>query len=229
MSLERASEVRKFNEYARGYTAAHARSVRASGEAPEFFAAHKVTCLERAGVRPTDSVLDYGCGTGSLTGLLARRFGAVAGYDPSADSLEVARQAAPSAAFYSDEYTIPTTRFDVAVLSGVLHHVPPPERLGVVSLVASKLKPEGRLFVFEHNPFNPLTRRAVRACPFDDEAVLLAPWELRRLLARSSLVQVQQDYVLFFPRPLARLRPLEPALRRCPLGAQTLTVGTRAS
>jgi hypothetical protein len=95
----------------------------------------------------------------------------------------------------------------------------------VVSLVASKLAPGGRLFVFEHNPYNPLTRRAVRDCPFDDDAILLPPGEVRGLLQRAALAGVRQDFVLFFPRSLARLRPLEPWLRWCPLGAQTLTVG----
>ena len=85
------------------------------------------------------------------------------------------------------------------------------------------------MFVFEHNPYNPVTRRAVQQCPFDDDAILLSPREVRRLLAGAALSGVQQDYVLFFPRPLARLRPLEPWLKRCPLGAQTLTLGVRAA
>jgi hypothetical protein len=32
---------------------------------------------------------------------------------------------------------------------------------------------------------------------------------------------------VFFPRPLARLRPLEPRLRWLPLGAQMLVIGER--
>jgi SAM-dependent methyltransferase len=229
VSLERATEVEKFNQYAASYRDAHGASVRLSGEAPEYFAEHKLGCLERAGVRPGERVLDYGCGTGSLTRLLRGRFDAVSGYDPSEVSLDLARQQAPGATFYSDAYEIPVKAFDVAVLSGVLHHVPRPERSELVALVVSKLAPGGRLFVFEHNPYNPLTRKAVRDCPFDDDAVLLEPREIRRLLAGASLDPVRQDYVLFFPRPLAPLRPFEPLLRRFPLGAQTLTVGVRAA
>jgi SAM-dependent methyltransferase len=229
VSLERATEVEKFNHYASNYRDAHSASVRISGEAPEYFAEHKLGCLERAGVGPEARVLDYGCGTGSLIRLLNGRFEALSGFDPSEASLDLARQQAPRATFYSDPYAIPPGAFDVAVLSGVLHHVPPAERSEVVGLVASKLAPSGRLFVFEHNPYNPLTRKAVRDCPFDDDAILLEPREIRRLLAGASLAPVRQDYVLFFPRPLAPLRPLEPMLRRFPLGAQTLTVGVRAA
>lgn len=225
MSLERASEVEKFDHYAQSYREAHRESVRLSGEAPEYFAQHKLACLERAGVGPEQRVLDYGCGTGSLISLLSQRHRAVAGFDPSGESLALARQQAPSASFYADEGSIPEAAFDAAILSGVLHHVPPVERARVVRHVASKLAPGGRLFVFEHNPYNPLTVRAVQACPFDDDAILLPPHELRRLLAGAALAPVQQEYVLFFPRPLAALRPLEPWLAWCPLGAQTLTVG----
>jgi hypothetical protein len=96
----------------------------------------------------------------------------------------------------------------------------------VLHRVTQKLAPGGRLFVFEHNPYNPLTVQAVRACPFDDDAVLLPPGEVRALLASAGLGAVQQRFVLFFPRALARLRPLEPWLAWCPLGAQTLTLGT---
>jgi 2-polyprenyl-3-methyl-5-hydroxy-6-metoxy-1,4-benzoquinol methylase len=227
VSLDRLSEVEKFDQYARSYREAHRASVRLSGEDPEYFAEHKLGCLRRAGVPAGARVLDYGCGTGSLTRLLSRSFAVVAGYDPSGESLAMARAAAPEVTFHESASAIPGGAFDVAVLSGVLHHVPPTERPALLHDVAAKLAPGGRLFVFEHNPYNPVTRRAVRDCPFDDDAILLEPRELRRLLA-AELVSVQQDYVLFFPRPLARLRRFEPLLRRCPLGAQTLTVGVRA-
>jgi len=227
VSLDRASEVEKFDHYAPTYREAHRASVRLSGEGPEYFAEHKLGCLLRAGVSSAHSVLDYGCGTGSLTRLLCGHFAFVGAFDPSAESAKLAREHAPGATVYDDEAAIPGERFEAAVLSGVLHHVPPPERFKLVESVAAKLKPGGRLFVFEHNPYNPLTRRAVRLCPFDDDAILLPPREVRALLG-ASLASVRQDYVLFFPRPLAPLRPLEPWLGWFPLGAQTLTVGVRA-
>ena len=101
------------------------------------------------------------------------------------------------------------------------------QRAQLLEGVASKLCVGGRVVIFEHNPYNPLTVKAVRACPFDDDAVLLAPGEVRRLLQTRVFGSVRQDYVLFFPHVLRALRPFEPLLRRCPLGAQTLTLGTR--
>jgi SAM-dependent methyltransferase len=229
VSLDRASEVDKFDRYAQSYSQAHAASVRASGEAPEYFAQHKLDCLLRLGAVRAQRVLDYGCGTGSLTRLLTQQFQAVSGYDPSLRSLEEARSAAPSVRFHQAESDIPDAAFEVAILSGVLHHVPPLERSRVLESVVRKLCVGGRLFVFEHNPYNPLTVRAVRACEFDDDAILLPPGELRGLLRGAQLGSLRQDYVLFFPRALRRLRPFEPLLRWCPLGAQTLTLGTRVA
>lgn len=229
MTLERASEVDKFDRYAQSYAQAHAASVRASGESPEYFARHKLDCLARLGATRGQRVLDYGCGTGSLTRLLAEQFSAVSAYDPSTLSLEQARCAAPRACFHESESAIPKSAFDLVVLSGVLHHVPPDERAQLLEGVASKLCVGGRVVIFEHNPYNPLTVKAVRACPFDDDAVLLAPGEVRRLLQTRVFGSVRQDYVLFFPHVLRALRPFEPLLRRCPLGAQTLTLGTRVA
>lgn len=227
MGLNRSSEVAKFDQYASSYSEAHAASVRLSGEGPAYFAEHKLGCLERLGIGPEQRILDYGCGVGTLTRVLVRRYGDVSGYDPSARSLEVARREIPGASFYEAEAAIPEQAFDAVILSGVLHHVPRVERAALVSSAARKLRANGRMCVFEHNPHNPLTRRAVRECPFDDDAVLLAPRELRELLSAAGLASVRQDYVLFFPRALAALRPLEPRLRALPLGAQTLTVGVR--
>jgi SAM-dependent methyltransferase len=103
----------------------------------------------------------------------------------------------------------------------------PQERDAVLATVRETLRPGGHIVVFEHNPLNPVTRRAVAACPFDDDAILLWPWEARRLLRRAGFEDVALDFIVFFPRPLAFLRRLEPRLRRVALGAQQMLVGVR--
>lgn len=229
MALEGKSEVEKFDRYASDYQKAHAASLSLSGEAPEFFAKHKLDCLRKLGVKPQCVVLDYGCGTGSLTTLLNDEYREVHGFDPSAKSLEVAKHRCVKASFHSNSEHVPDSYFDCVILSGVLHHIEPKERDAVLKQAVSRLKPGGRLVVFEHNPYNPLTLKAVRACPFDDDAILLRPPELVKLFRSALLLPVYQQYVLFFPSFLRALRPVEPFLRWCPLGAQTLTVGTRSA
>ena len=68
----------------------------------------------------------------------------------------------------------------------------------------------------------------MKACAFDDDAILLWPWEAKRLVAGSGLIGTRLDYIVFFPRALSALRPLEPKLAWMWLGAQMMVVGRRA-
>lgn len=217
----------KFDAHARDYEELHRRNIAASGEQPAYFAEYKLACLRRlVGPSYHAPILDYGCGTGTLTERLAAQFGDVGGYDPSGACLDEARKRAPSATYYGDPGAIPRGRFGLVVLANVLHHIAPAERPGLVSRLSELLQPgTGRLVAFEHNPYNPLTRRAVATCEFDDDAVLLGPAELTRLLSSAGLADVRRRFIVFFPRALAALRGLEPHLGWLPAGAQVMAVG----
>lgn len=218
----------KFDAYAKDYERLHSNNITASGEQPAYFADYKVECINRlVGSAYDEPILDYGCGVGSLTERLIRRFSQVSGFDPSAASVAEARTRAATATFYEEAAAIPKAHFGVIVLANVLHHVPPAERRALVSQLVGCLQPgKGRLVVFEHNPYNPLTRRAVATCEFDDDAILLGPVELTRLLAESGLVRARRKFIVFFPRSLAGLRGLEPHLGWLPIGAQVMAEAT---
>jgi SAM-dependent methyltransferase len=113
-------------------------------------------------------------------------------------------------------------RFDVSFAVCVLHHVGPPDRLGLVAEAARVTRPGGLVLVFEHNPLNPLTRRVVRDCAFDEGAELLGRRELERLYRGAGLEVLGVEYLLFFPW---RADTLERALRRLPFGAQYVVAG----
>ena len=219
----------KFDAYAKNYETLHANSITASGEQPGYFSDYKVDCVVRlTGTEFDDPVLDYGCGVGALTRRLCTRYSQVYGFDPSTKSLDEARSHAPRAKFFDDSTALPGSHFGVIILANVLHHVPPPQRVELVSRLRELLRPDqGRLVVFEHNPYNPLTRRAVAQCAFDDDAILLGPRELVSLLKRGGYRSVQRHFIVFFPRTLAALRPVEPWLGWLPVGAQMMVVGTR--
>ena len=217
----------KFDQYAQSYDELHNQNLAASGEPLEYFSTYKRACLERLGAPTTEPLLDYGCGIGNVTRALAETFREVHGFDPSSESLRVARERVPAATFHADLGAVPDAHYTSAVVSGVLHHVPRPERVSVLAKLRDKLRPGGRVFVFEHNPLNPVTRHTVATCPFDDDADLLWPWHAKRLLADSGFSDVKLDYIVFFPKPLAILRPLEPRLGWLPAGAQMLIVGRR--
>jgi SAM-dependent methyltransferase len=217
----------KFDAYADDYEKLHAANVAVTGEETGYFSEYKVECLKRAGVDPAAPLLDFGCGIGNVTEKLVATFSDVHGYEPSALSARKARARVPKATIHEQLETVPMGTFSAAILSTVLHHVPPAERHGVVSEVLERLAPGGRLFIFEHNPWNPLARRAVATCPFDDDAILLWPSEQKRLLRETGFEAVGLDYIVFFPRPLAFLRPLEPSLRWLFMGAQTMAFGRK--
>ncbi len=217
----------KFDAYASTYEQLHANSIATSGEQPGYFADYKARCLHRLlGPDYQEPVLDYGCGVGSLTFHLAARYPTVHGVDISEQSIALARTRVPTATFHTSLDALPATGFGTIVVANVLHHVMPKERPALLASLTRRLQPgRGRLVVFEHNPLNPLTRRAVSRCEFDDDAILLFPGELTRLLKDSGLTRVTRRFIVFFPRFLGLLRPLEPHLGWLPVGAQQMTVG----
>ena len=219
----------EFDAYAHRYDDLHKASIAASGEDPEYFAVYKQRTLERLLGRSFSApVLDFGCGIGNLTRLLVESFPTVHGYDPSASSAKLAAERAPSARFFDAIGALPRGEYGAVVVANVLHHVAPAERAALLSTLHELLAPGGRVVVFEHNPLNPVTRRAVAACPFDENAELLWPWEVKRLLRGANLAAIALDYIVFFPRALAGMRGLEPSLGWLPLGAQVCAWGTKA-
>ena len=231
-----ASEKPEFDLYASSYDAMHRNSIRASGEEPDYFAAYKAAYIARALEQRRHAeldVLDFGCGIGNLTPHITRELpcAKVCGVDPSTASVDMARAAYPGIARFDpiNGWVIPhaDSMFDVVVAACVFHHIAPADRSVWMQEIRRVLRPGGRLFVFEHNPINPLTRKAVRECPFDADAVLLRSAELRGLVHEAGLVDPAVDFIVFFPKPLAALRFLEPSLSWLPLGAQYVVVARK--
>jgi SAM-dependent methyltransferase len=185
----------------------------------------------------TLSLLDYGCGAGDLMRVLAD-LGARAhftGCDVSAGMLAEAagrwpaRHGARPALVAQQGPLMPfaDAQFDIATVSAVLHHVPVAERPAVYRELARVLKPGGRLYVFEHNPRNPLVRYVVARTPIDENAILLDAREVRRGLRRSAHYDLDTEYLMFMPPGLAALRGVDRALAWLPLGAQYVVAAVK--
>ena len=220
----------EFDKFAQEYRTLHAANIRLSGESPEYFAEYKVrdvaAALQRAGTTGPLAILDFGAGVGYSVPHFARHLptARVTCLDVSRQSLAVgAAQHGAAAAFaHFDGVTIPfpEASFDVAFASCVFHHISEDEHVALFRELRRVLRPAGSLFVFEHNPLNPLTRHAVNTCPFDANARLLGAATLRRRLRAAGFTEVALCYRIFFPGPLRWLRPLERWLGWLPLGAQ---------
>jgi ubiquinone/menaquinone biosynthesis C-methylase UbiE len=217
-----------FDRYASGYVDDVDRSVSFTGRNSAFYARRKVELLEeivqqRSRSLEGLSLLDVGCGTGTTDQLLAPRVRSLHGVDVSAEMLVKARQNVPEAQFsWYDGATLPFDdgAFDVVVAICVLHHVPLPQRDRVVSEMVRVCRPEGVVAVFEHNPYNPLTRHAVNTCELDRDAVLLPPRETLELLKQSADVEPEHFHYLFSPLGGGPGRSLDRYLRKIPLGGQ---------
>jgi SAM-dependent methyltransferase len=138
--------------------------------------------------------------------------------------LDVARaRRGPAMEFFhptADEVADRAGRYDVVTISAVLHHVAPPDRPVVYRNLLRMLKPTGRLYVFEHNPLNPVTVWVVKNTPIDRNALLVSAAGVRRGLRDAGFDGLRTRYLMFFPPRLTWLRGVEAALRWLPLGGQ---------
>ena len=175
------------------------------------------------------AILDFGCGVGLGMRPLREAFPAsrIVGCDPSQESLALARTSEPDCEFLESSAIEPKPQFDVVTAVSVIHHIVPSDRDATLRYCYERLKPGGRLFVFEHNPYNPLTRHLVSRCPVDRDAILLKPKETVARFKRAGFDRIASEYCLFFPKVLAFLRPIESSLGWLPLGGQYYVWGAR--
>ncbi len=182
----------------------------------------------RLGAPERLTALDVGCGTGETDRFLAGRIGELHGVDTSAALIERARSAVPDVAYRSyDGGALPydDSTFDLAFAINVMHHVPPRDWSAFAAELARVTRPGGTVAVFEHNPLNPLTRRVVSRCAFDEDAVLLSRRRAQGLLAEAGAAAPEGAYILFVPVSAGWARTVERPLRWVPLGAQYYVAG----
>lgn len=194
-----------------------------------YFSDYKVSLMRAGTTKSASRILDFGCGIGLTLPYLKKYFpdAVLHATDISSKSLERVAARWPGVQIIMDD-ELDKHRFDLILVAGVLHHVPVPERLSVLSRLGELLTHDGEVFVFEHNPFNPVTCRLVSACPFDADAVLISMRHLLNLMRSSRVLNpCGSGYCLFFPECLQPLRPIETALRWLPLGGQYFVRATK--
>ncbi len=219
----------EFDDYAEDFDGVVEKQLRFFEKGRGYFADCRARAARRLLAREPASILEYGCGTGVNLAPLAAAFpGArIHGADVSARSLEVAARANPRATLFRLDGREGGGRHDLVFMVNVLHHVPGDRRPAVLADAGGMVADGGSLIVFEHNPFNPVTRRLVNTCVFDRGVELIRPGELRRDLAGAGFEASAAGYILFFPSILRGLRRLEWGMRKIPLGGQYYVLAGR--
>jgi 2-polyprenyl-3-methyl-5-hydroxy-6-metoxy-1,4-benzoquinol methylase len=218
----------EFDTYSRSYDTAVNASIAFSGLKVDFFTKVKASHIkriirERFGSERDVNMLDVGCGVGNYHPYFAQDVASLSGVDVSAACIQTAseRNANVSYKVY-DGKRLPydDASFDVVYTICVMHHVPPSQWQAFASELRRVVRPGGLALVFEHNPFNPLTRRAVSTCEFDKDAVLLQARTTARLLRNAGFGSIDSRYILTVPPINSFLDSIDRLFSRIPLGGQ---------
>ena len=113
--------------------------------------------VDQALLKPGESILDVGCGTGGVTIPAKQRVGAsgkAAGIDPAPEMIGVARQKAQRKGLEIDfrigvieAMPFPDASFDAVTSSLMMHHLPEHLKVKGLAEVYRVLKPGGRLLI----------------------------------------------------------------------------------
>ena len=222
----------EFDDIAGDYSELVETGMVLKGSDHEYFNQYKLFYLEpyMKKLHGEFKLLDYGCGVGLLSRTIQSRFprAAIHGFDVSAESIDnvdLELRNKSQNRFCSNLEDLDED-YDIAILSTVLHHVPISERMDVIGNIYKRLKKYGLLIVFEHNMKNPLTRKSVAACPFDNEAVMLTLSECEKLL-KGMFSSINSKYVTFFPEQLRKLWFIDKYIGWLPMGAQYMIVAAK--
>ncbi|MDQ7978070.1 class I SAM-dependent methyltransferase [Paraburkholderia sp. SARCC-3016] len=226
----------EFDSLADEYRHVHEKNIAVTGESPEYFSEYKIADLAQSvNDRACQKlrILDFGSGIGNSIPYFRKYFpdSELTCADVSARSIEIAQSRFPGAENYvkiDEVIPLPTNSYDIIFSACVFHHIPHDQHtywLGELSRIA---KSNGTLAIYEHNPLNPLTVRAVNTCPLDVNAKLIVAKQMKSTILQSGWRQAEVAYKVFFPSMLARMRGLERRLEWLAFGAQYRVLARRA-
>jgi SAM-dependent methyltransferase len=212
-----------FDEHVNSYSGELEKALGGLGGESSYFARRKVKVLAESLVGQLPSVIcDYGSGIGALIPHLHEYFpnAQIIATDISQLSLEHLQKKYPYVQIVSPDMLV-SQSCDLVVMSCVIHHIPADSRMDVLRRINFALRHGGSLCIFEHNPINPITRRIVSNCIFDEGVELITKKSLRTLMKRvGGFSRVNSGYFLFFPPALKNLVFVEALVSWLPLGGQ---------
>lgn len=218
-----------FDHFSSEYRQIHDQNLKISGENSDYFCEHKVKEIKRREHSLSGKkILDLGCGDGRTEVFFVKHFprSKIFGIDVSKKSINQAiNKKIPNCRFVAYNGSIipyPNNVFDIVFMACVLHHISWKYHQKIIEECYRVLKSGGKLYIFEHNIYNPLTRMLVKNCVFDGDAILLPARYLIKVVRLGGFVNLSRHYVLFFPR-IKLFKPFiahEHWLSKLPIGGQ---------
>lgn len=228
----------EFDKFAEDYSKnAEDNIMRMLGKEHSIFWNQKVYYLEKEiqkkNINKNAKVLDFGCGTGDMISGLYENNNSYDshGVDVSPKIIEEAKKLYPNGlnftSFDGARTPYEDNTFDVIFSSCVFHHIPPEQWASMTKELNRILKKDGLIIIFEHNPWNPVTKHIVNHCPVDENAVLLSSPTFKKLYIGAGFQNVKVKYMIFFPPRMKSLWSLESFINFIPLGGQYYITGTK--
>lgn len=214
----------EFDKYAEDYEAMHQASIAFSGCETAYFAEYKIAFAASV-ARGASTIVDFGAGIGNSIPHFRHYFpqASLICADTSAESLSMAARRFPGPErmmAVQESLPLADRSSDLTFAACVFHHIEPKRHEYWLSELHRVTDQGGTFVLFEHNPYNPLTQKAVAGCEFDKDAILIRARDMAQTMSKSGWRDIQIRYHVFFPQALAGLRGLEPALGWLPLGGQ---------
>jgi SAM-dependent methyltransferase len=222
----------QFDKFSNNYKTLLDKSLHLTGFDTDYFATAKIKTLARLFPelcqRPI-RFLDYGCGTGCLLPPITKFFPQAdyVGTDLSDKMIQQARDLHNGSGGFFELNSEPWKQgaYNIIFASNVFHHIPGTEHLKILQELRSLLIPGGKFAMWEHNPWNPFTRKIVNDCVFDEDAVLISPLKSKLLCNKTGFSKMRIVFTTFFPKSLRFMVSMEPWLGGLPLGGQYLLIG----
>ena len=209
-----------FDDYADNYKVLFTKKLSFFDNDPEYFDFYKIKILKKI-IPDCKNILDYGCGIGSSIKNLKKFYPKcnIYAYDTSKQSLNILKKKHPFVKIIEPE-KIKEKNIDLVFLAGVLHHIEKKDRKKFLTNIGKKIKNKKNIIIFEHNPYNFMTKKIVSSCSFDEGLELLTLKETSKLLKQSDFKIKHNAYTLFFPSSFKFLRKYEHFLNKIPFGGQ---------
>ncbi len=224
----------EFDDFADDYDNLLKKSITASGFEPTYFDEHKIKTVYDDYILNSKfdnkklQILNFGCGIGKSEIFINKYFidCAICSVDVSEKSINTAKEKNKQfenikfIKFDTVEDLQLNTKFDIIFVANVFHHIPADLHLTTLKYLRLLLSPDGYLYVFEHNPKNPLTRKVFETCEFDVGCKMINSALFIKMCVDAGYNTIIRRYILFFPKSLSFLSSLEKYLKWCPVGAQ---------